>query len=115
MDESNSNYLSLVRKEFGNLSVRNSDIVSFCKVGKPITKENFTSEFQKYFIPDQDAPEIASNTAWIPLSVTDYPSVLKSTTANQAGYWAIQKCKKEGWNITLDNIECCLTNLEMDM
>ena len=46
-------------------------------------------------------------------SITDYPKVLESMTANQAGYWALMKCKEEKWHIS--DYVCCFSNLEMDM
>ena len=42
------------------------------------------------------------------------PSVLKRMTAMEAGVWAIEKCHQQHWDLTLDNFQCCLANLEMD-
>ena len=69
------------------------------------------------FIPDADMPEfpeIKENTRIYPLSITDFPSVLTRLTAMEAGAWALTKCRQQNWEYSLDNIQCCLANLEMD-
>ena len=69
------------------------------------------------FIPDEEMPEfpkIEKGTRIYPLSITAYPSVLKRMTAMEAGVWAIEKCHQQHWDLTLDNFQCCLANLEMD-
>ncbi|MBP3772705.1 MAG: hypothetical protein J6I53_08460 [Treponema sp.] len=67
------------------------------------------------FIFDDDTPTLVKNaTTVMPLSITDFPGVLKSMTAMEAGVWAVTKCQEQGWEITRDNIESCLSNLEMD-
>ena len=69
------------------------------------------------FIPDEDMtefPKIETGTRIYPLSITTYPSVLKRMTAMEAGVWAIEKCHQQHWDLTLDNFQCCLANLEMD-
>ena len=83
-----------------------------CVVEKPDVKL-----LQEAFIPDEDMPEfpeIKEGTRIYPLSITEYPAVLSRMTAMQAGVWAIQKCNSEGWEMELDNFQCCLANLEMD-
>lgn len=73
------------------------------------------------FIPDADTPEFPVNpfdhsekTTIYPLSVTVYPGVLSRMTAMEAGAWAASKCKQQKWELSKDNIEACLANLEMD-
>ncbi|MDE5898760.1 MAG: hypothetical protein K2H09_05795 [Treponemataceae bacterium] len=73
---------------------------------------------QQEFIPDADTPEFPGldigTSRLYPLSITAYPAVLASMTAMEAGAWAVGKCIREHWEITKDNIESCLANLEMD-
>lgn len=70
------------------------------------------------FIPESDQsdfPEIIEGKTRIyPLAETSFPGVLRRMTATQAGSWAISKCRQQKWEVSLDNIECCLSNLEMD-
>ncbi len=72
---------------------------------------------EEAFIPDDDMPvfpKIEKGTRIYPLSITEYPAVLKGKTAMEAGAWAITKCRQQNWKLDLDNIQCCLANLEMD-
>jgi len=73
---------------------------------------------QREFIPDSDTPAfpeiIMGKSKCYPLSVTSFPGVLKRMTALEAGAWAITKCQEQNWQVDKDNIECCLSNLEMD-
>ena len=55
---------------------------------------------RKEFIPDSDMPE--------------FPGVLSNMTAMQAGAWAVTKCLSVGWELSYDNFNSCLANLEMD-
>jgi hypothetical protein len=112
MEYKNVDYIALVREEFAKWGAKDADKVVFCKVKKRITSEKFRSDIDEAFIPDPDLPDLNGKKI-IPLSITDYPRVLSSMTANQAGYWAIMKCKQQKWHIS--DYECCLTNLEMDM
>lgn len=73
------------------------------------------------FVPDEDTPDFPikatgwpKGTSLIPLSVESYPAVLSRMTAMAAGAWAISKCKQQKWELSKDNIEACLANLEMD-
>lgn len=70
------------------------------------------------FIPDEDSSEfpeiIPGRTKICPLSVTSFPAVLRRMTAMEAGAWAVSKCRQQGWNTDKDDIECCLSNLEME-
>lgn len=74
---------------------------------------------RREFIPDEDSPEfpeiISKKTRICPLSVTAFPSVLRRMTAMEAGAWAISKCFQQGWTADKDDIESCLSNLEMEM
>ncbi len=91
--------------------------VVFVKTKKRITKENF-SELEESIIRDDDTPDlrdIEGGAVIFPLSVTNYPSVLRSMTASQAGWWAMCKCDSGGWEKNDENIRSCLSNLEMDM
>lgn len=112
MEYKNVDYIALVREEFARWGAKDADKVAFCKVKKPISKENF-AELKDNFIPDSDLPNLEGKLKLLPLSITDYPKVLSSMTANQAGYWALMKCKEENWHIS--DYECCLSNLEMDI
>lgn len=112
MEYKNVDYLALVREEFARWGAKDADKVAFCKVKKPISKENFV-EIKDNFIPDSDLPNLEGKLKLLPLSITDYPKVLSSMTANQAGYFALMKCKEQNWHIS--DYECCLSNLEMDM
>lgn len=77
---------------------------------------------RKEFIPDSDMPEFPpiSDEAPVesyriyPLSVTEFPGVLSHMTAMQAGAWAVTKCLSVGWELSYDNFNSCLANLEMD-
>lgn len=111
--ENAMSYADLVQKEFLKAGLNPEKKVSFCKVSKKITAQNFDTEFRKSIIIDDDTPKNFSEVLWIPLDVNAFPGVLRSMTANQAGYWAIKKCRQQGWPNT--DWECCLTNLEMDM
>ena len=106
-------YAALVQEEFLKAGLSPDKKVSFCKVKKKINEDNFKTDFNDAIIPDEDTPRGCPEMLWIPLDVNSFPGVLKSMTANQAGYWAIRKCKQQGWPIT--DWECCLTNLEMDI
>lgn len=111
--ENKMNYAALVQEEFLKAGLNPEKKVSFCKVSKKITDENFKSDFSSAIIIDDDTPKSCPEMLWIPLEVKAFPNVLKSMTANQAGYWAIRKCRQQGWPIT--DWESCLTNLEMDI
>ena len=73
---------------------------------------------KREFIPDDDTPVfpelIPEKSKCYPLSITSFPGVLKRMTAIEAGAWAITKCLQQNWQVDKDNIECCLSNLEMD-
>lgn len=109
------NYLELLRNELIKMGVKEelAKSVSFCKVSKIITEENFKTDFKSSFIADQDTPDASSKVHWIPLCITTYPKILASMTANQAGYYAFKKCNEQKWPCT--DYDCCLANLEMDM
>ncbi|MCM1322206.1 MAG: hypothetical protein NC041_06915 [Bacteroides sp.] len=109
-----TDYLSLIREEFIARGIPNGGEVSFCKVKKEITKENFTDEFSDNLIDDDDLPKTADRIFWIPINTQKFPGVCRSMTANQAGYFAIRKCKEQGWDF-LEDWECVLSNLEMDL
>ena len=70
------------------------------------------------FIPDEDTPEFPEldigTSRLYPLSVTSFPAVLARMTAMEAGAWAVGKCRQQHWELTRDNIESCLANLDMD-
>ena len=89
----------------------------FVKVKSYIDKPD-VEQIKSQFIPDSDTPEfpeiIIGKSKCYPLSITSFPSVLKRMTALEAGAWAITKCKQQNWQGDKDNIECCLSNLEMD-
>jgi hypothetical protein len=51
----------------------------------------------------------------IHLSMESYPRVLSSMTAMEAGAWALNKCLKEKWEVTVFNLKAALTNLEMEL
>lgn len=114
MTQNGMNYLALVREEFVKRNIPHGESVSFCKVKKAVTKEN-ASELKDNLIPDANSPDYAEKgTHWIPIDTTSYPRVCSAMTANQAGYFAIRKCQEQGWDF-LEDWECVLSNLEMDM
>lgn len=77
--------------------------------------ENQNQLKDENFIFEDDTPELKKNqTQIMPLSITDFPGVLASSTAMEAGAWAITICQKQNWEISKENIEACLANLEMD-
>lgn len=77
--------------------------------------ENQNQLKDENFIFEDDTPELKKNqTQIMPLSITDFPGVLASSTAMEAGAWAITICQKQSWEISRENIEACLANLEMD-
>ena len=90
--------------------------INFIKT-KSLVEKPDPELLKEAIIPDEDMPEfpkIEEGTRIYPLSITAYPSVLKRMTAMEAGAWAIEKCHQQGWDLTLDNFQCCLANLEMD-
>ncbi len=66
------------------------------------------------FIIEKDTPAISEKTFLIPLCLTSFPNVLNQMTAMEAGVLAINKCIFEKWEITRNNIECCLSNFNME-
>lgn len=114
MTSMKTDYLSLVREEFLARGVKNGNSVSFVKVKIPITKENFENEFTKNIIVDEDLPNPPVGISWLPICEKSYPNICRTMTANQAGYYAIRKCKQQGWDF-LQDWKCVLTNLEMDL
>lgn len=102
-----------LRKEF--------PLINFIKTKEFIDRPN-VELLKSNFIPDEDMPEFPvlenlgtrQSTRVYPLSVKEYPSVLKRMTATEAGAWAISKCRQQHWSICLENIQSCLANLEMD-
>lgn len=112
MEYKNVDYIALVQEEFARWGTKNADKVAFCKVKKPINSSNFDTELVESFIPEPDLPS-PNGKKLIPLSITDYPNILSKMTANQAGYWALMKCKEQKWHIS--DYKCCLANLEMDI
>ena len=85
----------------------------FVKSRSHIENENELRD--ENFIFDDDTPTLVKNaTTVMPLSVTDFPRVLKSITAMEAGVWAVSKCREQKWEISRENIDSCLANLEMD-
>lgn len=110
-------YLEQVRNELVKFGVKGeiAERASFCKVNKTITKENLKADFKSSFIADPDTPALGTGAKilWIPLCITIYPKVLASMTANQAGYYALKKCREQRWPHS--DYDCCLANLEMDM
>lgn len=113
MEYKNVDYIALVREEFARWGAKDADKVAFCKVKKTISKENFKADIEENFVPDSDLPDLIGDYKLIPLIISDYPKVLSNMTANQAGYWALMKCKEQNWHIS--DYESCLSNLEMDM
>jgi hypothetical protein len=51
----------------------------------------------------------------IHLSVDSYPKILSSMTALEAGAWALNKCLREGWEVSVENLKAALSNLEMEL
>ncbi len=99
------------------LKKANPDIF-FVKTKKFIENLSYNLVKESY-IPEDDSPlpareTLNEKTRLYPLSVTAYPNVLKRMTAMEAGAWAITKCLQQHWNLSLDNFQCCLANLEMD-
>ena len=67
------------------------------------------------FIFDDDTPALVKGVSVImSLSIADFPGILKSMTAMEAGMWAVEKCFQQGWEVGRETIETCLANLEMD-
>ena len=92
-------------------------LIHFIKVKESIREPNFEL-IKKNFIPDCDSPSlpkyIVEGTRIYPLSVKSFPKVLHGMTAMEAGIWAVNRCKKEKWELSYSNIRACLNNLEMD-
>ncbi|MCR4734053.1 MAG: hypothetical protein K5829_03490, partial [Treponema sp.] len=105
-------YLEQVRNELVKFGVKReiADKVSFCKVTKIITEENLKTDFASSYIADSDSPTLGTGVKflWIPLCITTYPKVLASMTANQAGYYALKKCREQRWPHS--DYDCCLAN-----
>lgn len=67
------------------------------------------------FIFADNTPALVKDVSVImPLNVADFPCVLRSMTAMEAGMWAVGKCLRQGWEVSGETIESCLANLEMD-
>ena len=91
--------------------------MNFIKTKVFVEKQNLEL-LKNAFIPDEDMPdfpEFYDGIRILPFSITEYPSVLNRMTAMEAGSWAISKCKEQKWELNLDNFQCCLANLEMDL
>lgn len=67
-------------------------------------------------ILDEDTPHITDweNVYVMPFSVKSFPKVFSRMTASKAGEYAMAVCKREKWDITKDNLEACLAQLEME-
>lgn len=92
--------------------------VFFIKTKEFIDRPNY-GILKESYIPEDDSPfpepaQVTKNTRIYPLSITAYPGVLKHMSAMEAGAWAITKCRQQNWELTLDNFQSCLANLEMD-
>lgn len=92
--------------------------VFFVKTRKFIDKPSYQLVKESY-IPEDDSPfpsreQLSEKTRLYPLSITAYPNVLRRMSAMEAGAWAVTKCRQQKWELTLDNFQCCLANLEMD-
>ncbi len=91
----------------------------FIRTKRWVEKPDY-NQLKEAFIPDEDSSSfplmetITSDTRIYPLSITEYPGVLKRMTAMEAGAWAISKCGEQHWPVNFKNIQCCLANLEMD-
>lgn len=110
----NVGFLSLVREEFLARGIPNGDKVSFCKVKKELTKENFASDFLDSLIDDADLPKGEAKVLWLPIDAQKFPGVCAAMTGNQAGYYAIRKCQEQKWDF-LQDWKCVLSHLEMEM
>ncbi|HQL33760.1 MAG TPA: hypothetical protein PK969_10945 [Treponemataceae bacterium] len=44
-----------------------------------------------------------------------FPRVVASMTAMEAGAYALDRCLKEKWEVTENNLRSALVNLEMEM
>lgn len=75
--------------------------------------------FREAFIPDWDTKEFPTqlfrDTKIIPISETSYPECLARYSAMQLGIWALEKIKREKWELSNQNIYACLSNLEMEL
>ncbi|TAH52355.1 MAG: hypothetical protein EWM51_08775 [Treponema sp.] len=49
------------------------------------------------------------------LSMKSFPRVLASMTAMEAGAYALDRCLREKWTVTEDNLRSVLVHLEMEM
>lgn len=89
----------------------------FIRTKKHINQPNI-KVLREQFIAESDQAEFPplkyENTRIYPIAEADFPGVLSRMTATQAGEWARSKCHQQNWEVDLDNIECCLSNLEMD-
>lgn len=110
----NAGFLSLVREEFLARGIPDGDKVSFCKVRKELTKENFESDFLDSLIDDDDLPKGEEKVWWLPINAQSFPEICATMTGNQAGYYAIKKCQEQEWDF-LQDWECVLSNLEMEI
>lgn len=110
----NVDFLSLVREEFLARGIPNGDKVSFCKVKKELSKENFAGDFLDSLIDDGDLPKGEAKVWWLPINAQRFPKVCAAMTGNQAGYYAIRKCQEQEWDF-LQDWKCVLVNLEMEM
>lgn len=90
--------------------------------GKNKLDEELVKKFESEFVPDASWASFPIKKLdgypypfiFYPLSEESYKGVLSSMSVQEAGEWALSKCSQQNWDKDLFNIQCCLSNLEMD-
>ena len=67
------------------------------------------SRFNKFGTKPMKALAMSEDSSIISMLV----NTVGCMTANQAGYYALKKCREQRWPHS--DYDCCLANLEMDM
>lgn len=68
------------------------------------------------FILEEDTPPLEKGFSIImPMSVEDYPTIFKMSTAMEAGLYAIDICEKQGWEISRERLFEVLGKLEENL
>ena len=80
----NVGFLSLVREEFLARGIPDGDKVSFCKVKKELSKENFEGDFMDSLIDDRDLPKGEAKVWWLPINAQRFPKVCAAMTGESA-------------------------------
>ena len=92
--------------------------VTFFRASQRVEKPDYNL-LKEAFVPDWDTKEfpeqVYRDSKIIPISETSYPACLARYSAMQLGIYALERIKRENWELSNENIYCCLANLEMEL